>query len=238
MKNVLALFFLVLCVNRGFAQKTEFSVGLSGNTYNFRRPNSTKAPTLFYSTSKLGTFGTFQFGSNLGFGVSTTLKRITKNHLIFGFEAGLDILRNKVQQNPHLFYTADELTKITLVPNEFVFNLNSNFLNFSPFIGKRFSKKSLSIDFTTGMDMGYFLNSTVGVYKSPVDDYIKTSVKSKNYFVEFDFRPRVSVAVNYKKYSINVSFAQGISDYLDDYPNANKKSYSRVLRFGLSYQIL
>lgn len=238
MKNVLALTFLVLCINISWAQKTEFSAALSGETYNFRRPNSVKPPTLFYSTSTLGTFSTFQFGSNLGFGVSTSWKRITKNNLIFGFEAGLDILRNKVQQNPRLFFTADELTKIILMPNEFVFNLNTNFLNFSPFLGSRFTEKPISLDFTIGMDIGYFVNSSVGVYDFAVNELIKTSVQSKNYLVDFDFRPRVKIDVNYKKYSLNVSFAQGISNYLSRYPNANRQAYSRVLRFGLAYQIL
>ncbi len=238
MKNVLALFFLVLCVKISCAQKTEFNIGLSGNTYNFRRPNSTKPPTLFFSTSNLGTFSTFQFGSNLGFGISSSWKRISKNNLIFGFEAGLDILRNKVQQNPRLFYTADELTKITLAPNEFVFNLNSNFINFSPFVGKRFTEKPISADLIFGADIGYFINSSVGVFEFPVNNLIETSVSSKNYFTRFDFRPRIKIDVNYKKYSLNVSFAQGISNYLINYPNATRQAYSRVLRFGLAYQIL
>lgn len=241
MKKFVLLSVILCGVSFSWAQKTELSVGLGSNSYSFRRPSSTRPPILFYSTSSLGTFPSFYYGNNLGYGVSATIKRITKDNLIFGAAGGFENLRNKLQQSARLVYTADELTKITLPSDAFVYNLNSNFLFVSPFLGKRFTQKPISVDFTTGFEVGYFLNSYAGIYSAPIPDYLQASLESKSHFVKFDVRPKIEMDVLYKKIGVNFSFAQGVSNYLADYTNitsVTKRTYSRVMRVGISYQIL
>ncbi|WP_439883420.1 hypothetical protein ACSX1A_09625 [Pontibacter sp. MBLB2868] len=56
-----------------------------------------------------------------------------------------------------------------------------------------------------------------------------------------DVRPRVGATVYYKRFGLTSSYAHGLTNYMQNYvdanPKAHPKAYMRVLRLGLSYKI-
>jgi len=221
-----------------FGQKTEF--GCSFNSGLFSYAGKSAVGTSFINVDDNATTGYTNnpYGSKNGlcYGVSLNLKRITKIHFIYGMDIGYENLRSMVSIN-EVFGLYDLHTYQYAATGQTY--LNTNFLNFNPFIGYRLNIKTVSFDLTGGIDYGYILSSNENgnaISTYGVKYTTSTSMNRKN--ISSDIRQRIQISAKYKKYGLYIGYSYGLSDYLNHMESDSyEECYSRLIRFGITYQI-
>ncbi len=177
------------------------------------------------------------FGSRfaLGSGASISVQRITSKNFILGLALGYDNLKSKVViDKENTFLAVTEINGYDFV--------NTKFINTNLFVGYRINLSKISVDLTAGMDCAKLLSAQENAFL--IDKDLKEVAYTNTYLytkpLEYDFRPRFQVTMNYNKFSADVSYAYGLSHYKryeNCYCDNPPEIKSRVIRFGVSYQI-
>ncbi len=236
MKNSF-LFSLSMCLSINLlAQKTEFHAAINSGIFSFTGDGANKITYLNPSPSDgqgnvANSFGSL---SAISFGVSINAQKITKKNVILGVGGGYEQLRSKVIIDG--WYSIGGLQEF----HGYDF-INLKFMYVQPYLGFRFKINQISIDLTGGVDIAYLLDARESAFtidKSGIESpYLNTGSLSKPY--SFDFRPDFQVALNYKKMRVFSNYAMSLTHaahvYNSYYPS---EIYSRLVRFGLAYQIM
>lgn len=192
-----------------------------------------------YDGQNTAAFKTYNPYGKLGgpsYGVHVNFKRISPEHLIFGLEAGIEVLRSKVAITRLLgTNTTGGTYRLDATGQSF---LNFRFLNFAPFIGYRHLVKGVNVDVTTGLDLGYCLNvHEQGKATDANGNQYEINRGTHSSQSRSDIRYRTQLSASYHRFGTYVGYSLGLSNYLDQAPGTTSNCKSRLVRFGLSYRI-
>lgn len=216
-------------------QKIELNLSFNSGLFSFSGKSAQSSSFINYSSSTNSGYTNNPYGSKNGpcYGVSANIKRVSKRGLIVGADLGYESLSSKVLINSVSDYsgvitTGYDATGKTL--------LNYDFINLYPFIGKCFIAKAVSFDLTGGVEFGRCLSTKEkGNATATNGNKYATEVDRKT--IKTDIRPRIQVSVNYQKAGIYFGYSYGLINYMEGYIGGINESYSRLFRFGLTYQI-
>jgi len=212
-----------------FAQKTEFRLVLNSGLSSFYGKNAASVSIINAGSSDGPGNVANPFGSAnaWSYGASINVQRVTKKNLIFGTGLGYDQLRSKV--------IIDGVETVGGIHEAHGFDyLNTKFINANPYLGYRMNISKISFDVTGGFDIAYCLSaheSAFLVNSAGAESPVTSDLNQKP--LNFDFRPQLQVAISYNTFGVYVGYSYGISNYFSGYSEA----YSRLIRFGVSYQI-
>lgn len=226
-----SVFFLTIT----YGQKTQFGVSINSGLFSFVGQSAESTSFINFSDQTNSGYTNNPYGSKSGFcyGLSGNIKRISKRNVIFGLDLGYEILRSKVTINKISGFTGTSTYEYDASGQTF---LNSNFINLNPFFGYRISAKQINFDITGGLDIGYFLNTDEKGNATAINGTkYETSIDRKT--LKWDKRLRVQLSVDYKKLGLYLGYSFGLSNYMNGYVGGTNEAYSRIFRFGMSYQI-
>lgn len=233
MKLKIILTLSVLLSINAIGQSTEFSLHLTSGLFSFSgsRPES----STFYSLSNLNvgsTNGPWGRLSGPSYGFTISAQRVTKSKIILGLQTGYESLSSRIKirsiwvDNTSIAVTSGSRT-----------DLNHQFINIHPFIGKRFNLvKNIQSDLILGIDLGIILKirelpdikSSLGTFNSSRERYKPE---------ENDYRLRIDLINYYKNFGLGIGYSYGITNYTKDYVGGPIPTvFSRMLRLGLIYK--
>jgi hypothetical protein len=240
--TVTSLFFFIIT----YGQKTELSVSLNSGLFSFAGESS--APTSFINFNDQINSGYTNnpYGSKNGicYGLSGNIKRVSTQNFIFGLDLGYEMLRSKVSINKISGFTGTSTYEYDASGQTF---LNTDFINLNPFIGYRIPVKQVNVDVTGGLDFGYNLRTHENGDATAING-TKYETSADRRTIKWDIRPRVQISASYKKLGVYIGYSFGLSNYVNDYNEGTdyyegtnhegtNEAYSRIFRFGMTYQI-
>jgi hypothetical protein len=237
-KTVLTL-ATIFALTNVFGQKTEFRLAFNSGLFSFAGKSSGSTSYINSATigqlNKLYTNNPYGSQNGLCYGVSGNVKRVTKWRFIYGVDLGYEMLRSKITINEVNDYISTSSVAFNLsYPASGKTYLNFSFINVQPFVGYRFVLKPLHFDITAGLDIGRCLQAKEkGSADASNGLTYKTSGARKTKTT--DIRPRMQLSADYKKFGAYVGYSVGQVNYKSGYVGGTNESYSRILRFGVTY---
>ncbi|WP_264537123.1 hypothetical protein [Flavobacterium sp. N1736] len=237
MKKVLLLFaFSFLIYSNSYSQKTELRVSLDSGLSSFTGKSAESSSFLNVNSQFNSGYTNNPYGSKnvLTYGVSVNLKRVTKVNLIYGIGFGYENTGSKTSISSVSGYDgenhfSDPASGKTIV--------SINTINANPFIGYRFNANKLPIDLVAGFDFANILNTKeCGDATVSNGNNYTTSLDRKT--ISTDFRPRIQISTDYKKFGVYLGYSFGLSNYKEGYNGGTNEAYSKILRFGITYLVL
>lgn len=228
---IVCLFGFSVC----HAQKTEVGISLNSGLFSFTGESAKSTAQINYGEQPKSAYTNNPYGSKngLGLGLSGYIKRVSSNNFIVGLDGGYELLRSKI-----------EITKISeFVETGYIDHpatgktyFNLSFINVRPFIGYRINANKIKFDITAGTDIAFCLSAEEnGEAVTSNGLSYTTSLERKT--ITTDLRPGVQIGAQYKDVGVYIGYSSGISNYLSGYIGGSNEAYSRLLRFGLTYQI-
>ncbi|HWV30058.1 MAG TPA: outer membrane beta-barrel protein [Dyadobacter sp.] len=234
MKILSILPFLFIC-QLSFAQRTTFSAGLNSGVSQFTGPSASKTTT----SSTGGPFCNCEgrASSYLGsvpattYGASVAVQHEFKNHFLLALETGYENLRTRI--NIENFQVDD-----MIFATENAYNITrSHFINIFPSAGYNFPlDENLSLSVRGGADFGIGLGSSSRLVVKEVfdkDQYTDHSGLGDG----LDFRPRIEAKISGKRLGLAVSYAHGMTNWLNGWAGGPTELHMRVWRVGVQYRI-
>lgn len=235
MKKILLL-LAVFCLNFLYSQ-TEISVEANSGLFSFGGKSSAENSMLNVNEGWLiNRYTNNPYGkkADLSIGISVNVKRIFKNKMFVGSSLGYENLKSKININ-EVYYNTDYGN-----PEQFSAtgktNLIYNNINFYPYFGYRIPAKTIYFDISAGADFGFILSAREkGSAKASNNYTYETSLDRKT--ISTDFRPRIQLDAHYQKFGIYLGYSFGTVNYMKNYIGGNFDTKSRMLRFGITYQL-
>ena len=232
---------ITLCVSSFlFSQHAEISVGVNSGLFSFRGISAVDHSNINASDFSNGyTNNPYGTKSGLAFGISWDYKYVFKNNLLLGANLGYENLRSKVNINQVILNTLSFPGSVVISKAATgKSNLIYNNINFFPYLGYRVSANQIHFDVSAGADVAFILSAKEKGSATIITDNTnyETSVDRKT--ISTDFRPRIQLNAQYKKYGLYIGYSFGTINYMKDYVGlGDYEAKSRMLRFGLTYQL-
>jgi hypothetical protein len=236
-KHIVTVLIFQAITFSSFCQKTEFNLNVYSGLFSYTGNGTARTSTINYGIYTPIPYTSNVYGNKPGFSISFggQAMSVTRSNVLYGAGLSYDLLEskieiNKVQYSPEIvvagqsyLYDANGSTK-----------LNNTYLNLNPFIGRRFLKNGMTIDLSSGFDIGICLKSVEkGSAKvTATNDVISTNVKHPH--PSIDFRPRIQLKAGYKRTGIIIGYSPGLTNYQS---SKSAKAYTSFLRLGFSYRI-
>jgi hypothetical protein len=235
MHKTLLFLISVLLLTNVTAQKTEFSIALNSGLFAFSGASAEITTSinlnLGHTTSTGYTNNPYGAKFGLGYGVSTNLKRITKDNIVIGFGLAYETLRSKISID-RIDFGGDT----TGIPASGQTYLRLNCLNLNPQFGYRFHFNKLTFDIVGGFDIGYILKANEKGRAVDSDGIIYTTARDRK-TINVDFRPNAQFLAYYRKIGCSIGYAYGFANYRAGYLGGTNECYARLIRFGLAYRL-
>lgn len=222
--------------------QTEMRVCLNSGLFSYSGLSAHNTTQLYlYDHQKTG-YAVDPYGAQQGlsYGFSFNIKSISKNKTIIGFDAGYEVLKSSakydiihnVDYTP--FFSSTIITVDAAVTSGETI-LTNHTLNLNPFVGHRFNTTKNPIDVVAGFDVCYIMKAQEkGVAFNGDPKYTsKNDVKTIN----FDFRPRVQISVDFSRIGIYLGYSYGLINHSVTDDNINSDVTSRFVRFGATYLV-
>ena len=235
MKKLLLLLVFFLVFSNSFAQKTELRIALNSGLFSFTGESAQSNTSINYSDQNNSGYTNNPYGSKseLSYGLSGNVRRVTKKYFILGLDLGYERLSGKITINKINGFTGNSTYQYDASGKT---HLNFHVINLNPYLGHRFNFKQISLDATGGFDVGYILSAIEkGSAKDMNGREYTTSIDRKT--INLDVRPRVQLAINYQKAGIYAGYSYGFINYKREYVGGTNECRSRMLRFGITYQL-
>ncbi|GAB4016133.1 hypothetical protein GCM10028808_43610 [Spirosoma migulaei] len=235
MKKLLLLLLTTLTVNLTFGQKTESILALNSGLFSFQGYSAEKSSQLNLASNGTTGYTNNPFGAKngLSYGASYQIQRISRSNFIAGVSVGYENLRSKTTITGVNGY--DKTGTFQDVASGQTY-LSNKQLNAFPYLGYRVGIRQISVDLTGGLDIGYLLSSTEHG-KATADNGKTYSTSLDRTGIKTDIRPRVQVAVFYRKVGAYTSYAYGLNNYKSGWIGGRNECNSTVIRFGVLYKI-
>jgi hypothetical protein len=236
MKKILLTIIILLFLIKASGQKTELRGAMNSGLFSFSGLSSRGTTSINWDDRTSSGYTNEPYGtrSALCYGFSFNVKRVTKRNFLFGIDLGYETLRSKVSIDRIDGYTGFSTYQYIATGKTF---LNSDFLNLNPFLGYRIYSKNISFDLTGGFDFGYCLKGTENG-KARASNGIKYSTSGDSKSGIIDFRPRFQFSAGYKKFGLYAGYSYGLLNYMMWVKGDGIwEAYSRLVRFGITYQI-
>lgn len=228
MKRILCLIVLIAASSASYGQRTEFSIQAGSGLFSYRGPNSVSETGLnangyFFISNPYGR------ASGASYSLSGQIQSVTKRNLIYGIQVGYEQLTSRVA-----------ITKLigdfSTSPVNGRGSLQNQYVNLSPFLGKRLGNDRFGLDVTVGLDAAIGLGSreswSLAAYNSP----FQTSTESGRRMPNVDFRPRLNLTGYYRAFGLSAGYSHGLSNYMAN-RYSDTKVYAQFWRVGVVYRI-
>lgn len=123
-----------------------------------------------------------------------------------------------------------------MLPSSGKTNLNFSFLHAFPYIGYRIPAGSFILDVALGADIAYCATARESGSAITMDGYEYTTSENRK-TINFDLRPRMQISMWYKRIGIYAGYSLGIINYKSGYIGGTNEAWSRMIRFGIGYQL-
>lgn len=237
MKKISLMVVGLLSYGICIGQRSEWHLSLNSGLFSFGGASAQSTTSIFYTQSTNNGYTNNPYGSAgaLSYGASLRYQRITARRVIFGLDAGHEVLQSQIAINqmyvlPTLYsssFMSFEATGTT--------HLRYRFINVFPYAGYRLGASRLGVDLRAGLDLAHCLDAHEKGNATANGTHYRTSVDRTT--IRTDVRPRIQVSVQYARVGLYVGYSQGLVNYLSGYVGGINQSYGRVVRFGLSYQV-
>lgn len=215
-----------------YGQKTELNISAYSGLFSFRGNGSASASWINLNPYLLpDKFTKNPYGKKSGFSYEMELQvqRVSKNSNIYGLGVSFEKFRSKVNidtvyQNAFIstFYSASGKT-----------TLSNTFISLNPFVGHRYLYRKITFDLLTGFDFAFCIDSKEEG-NATTTNKVEVSVNNKLTKPSIDIRPRIQIKTQINKVGFLVSYSYGLTNYQTQ---NNLNASSRILRFGLGYQL-
>ncbi len=233
MKKTTLLLLPLIFAATAYGQSTEYSFHINTGLFSFGGDAATKHSAMVVSdvlTQDNYTLNPYGKEQLFSYGLLVQGNYLTPGQVIFGVQAGYEILRSRV--------TIDELTGEfpgPPPPESGQTTLTHGFVTLYPAVGYRFMFNEIAVDLSAGPEIGVRINGQergeVILQNGGVID-TDTERSSPN----TDLRIRPSLMVMYKNWGVTAGYSYGLTDYSDDLLQPDGKVFSRYLRFGVAYK--
>lgn len=227
MKPFLTTLLAFLLAHVATAQ-LELNVGLNGTFTSFRGPGA--APyTSVYSWSGSGTIestsgGFYGTKTGIGWGFDFSAQRVMKKSgIVVGVSLGYERLNSRISIVEQTQSTPANQGNGSMVHSVF------GFVNFFPYIGKRFFTAKGMLDASLGIETALPLSAAVRASG-------KTAFQIRK--PDMDFRPRLQVKWQYKRYGALLAYSIGLYNYYGFLNGGKYQAYANVGRIGVLYSLL
>ncbi|MBD1367157.1 outer membrane beta-barrel protein [Mucilaginibacter sp. ZT4R22] len=241
MKKLLLSVTLVFACITLFAQKPEVTVGAYSGLFRYSGTSSESVSFINASSDNnaIKSYTNNPYGNKfgIGYGIGGQAQLVGKGGFLVGLQAAYEQLKSKIDIN-----RVSSFVPVSSGPaNNFDANgstaLKNNIININPYIGYRIPLAKIKLDILAGTDIG-FISSTheKGSAKGSNGDTYTTDLDRTT--VTEDFRLRIGFVASLNKFSLNASYANGISNYMGGYiGGGSHNAHSKVIRIGLGYRI-
>ncbi len=235
MKKMLFTIVALCCLNVSYGQKTEFWVSLNSGLFSFAGVSAESVTGINFNKQMQSGYTNNPYGSKCGLaiGLSGNIKRVSKQNFVLGADLGYEKLRSKIEINKIYGRSGSSTYSLDATGKTF---LNSNFISLRLFAGYRLPVNKVILDFTGGLEIGYCLSAKESGSATDSDG-TKYETSADRQTIDFDFRPGIQVAANYKNAGAYIGYSFGLTNYRADFDGGKNEAYARLLRFGLTHQI-
>ncbi|NCD67930.1 outer membrane beta-barrel protein [Mucilaginibacter agri] len=252
------LFYIAMFTCTAVAQKLELSANVNSGLFNYVGSSASNSGYYYGLYNNQFTLPN-PYGTKLtaSYGLNVQGQMIYKNGFIMGLQTGYDFLNSK-QDLSYPIYIDYLATASTLIAASYrtgygSAKVNTQFINLNPYFGYRIGRKSVTVDITGGADFGFQTAN-----RQSVTIYSTAAGQPENHYSRHvddkitDIRLKGGVAIGYKKFSLNLSYAHGLTNYIknedyyavpvlyttagDTYSPQKMHAYSQLIRFGLGYR--
>jgi len=235
MKFPALLALLLSLATFGFGQQVAYSIHANSGLFRFGGQSATKSSGLVLGSGRPDiNYTNNPYGKNvaLSYGLAAQVQKVNPKNLIYGLQAGYEILQSKVYlQHAYTLVSSAPAPKAS---GETVFQ--HNFINAHPFLGKRFILNQITLDLSAGLDLGYCLQSHEK--GKATDNSGQTFISDKDRAKPgLDTRPRLGITAYYHQVGLTAGYGHGLKNYTPQTEGANLENYARLIRFGLVYKI-
>ncbi|MEJ8802743.1 outer membrane beta-barrel protein [Pontibacter sp. H249] len=238
MKASLPLFILCFfATTYTFGQKLEVGVQLNSGVSCFGGESAASETRLIYYPNYPGPKGITEksYGSKLSatYGISAQVQQVFSSNFLVGAQAGVESLRSNVNINRVEEYRNNSLR---VFEAEGSTERRYDLINVAPYVGRRVNAGAFDVDVTLGTDLGLAFHAEENA-KATYANGEEASSKYELSTSKLDVRPRIGAAAYYHSFGLSLSYAHGLTNYMQNYDGANPEVYMRVLRVGLIYKI-
>ena len=238
MKTSLPLFIICLfAATYTYGQKLEVGVQLNSGFSRFGGEAAASETKFIYYPTHPGPKGITEksYGSRLSatYGVLAQVQQVFSNNFLVGAQAGVESLRSSVDINRVEEYRNNALR---VFEAEGSTKRRYDLINVAPYVGRRINAGAFDVDVTLGTDLGlafYAEENAKATYANGEEASSKYELSTP----KVDIRPRVGATAYYNSFGLSLSYAHGLTNYMQNYDGANPEVYMRVLRVGLIYKI-
>jgi hypothetical protein len=232
MRNLI-LAVLLLTVQFSFAQKKQISFQVNSGLFSFGGRSASSTSFMNISdVSSISNYTNSPYGKNSSFcyGFGIQLQQLTSNNFIYGLQLSYESLSSKLRID-------NAYGEITWRVKEGKTILTNNFITLFPSVGQRVKLfNNVDSDILFGFDLGISLSSKEK-YRVTTNQGHKISGTNERELPHIDVRPSIEFINYYKSFGLSIGYSYGLTNYQNGLVGADRKVYSRYLRFGLHYRL-
>lgn len=234
MKYSVFLILPLILARITFAQHLEYAIHLNSGLSSFGGKSAVHHSFIIMSdVAAIDNYTNNPYGKKktLSYGLGGQIQYFTNLNLIAGIQAGYEILRSRVGING----ISGEFSGIPQVTSGET-TLYHGFMNLYPHAGKRIHLNKTDIDLMIGPEFGFNTFSREKG-RADIEDKIQIETNTERHDPGTDVRIRPSLSVSYKSWGITAGYSYGLKNYSENLIGADRKRFSRCIRFGITYRI-
>ena len=238
-KHLFLFIVFSVFIQFSYGQKTEINFNAYTGLFSFHGDGSTSNSTII--TENLITDNPYGRKNEFSYAIELQGQRLSKRKNIYGLGISFESLTSKVNIN-YLLEESPAFPNIMPLyfPATGETELKNMFITLNPFIGHRYLYRKMTFDLLAGFDAAFCLESKEA--GNATINQINFLSSSQKYFAvendktkpSIDFRPRIQIKTQIKKFGFLVGYSLGLTNYLTQ---NYSKAYTNFLRLGLSYQL-
>ncbi len=217
-----------------FSQRTELSLHVNSGASAFvsNAPNDQSALVQYDWAYRTDYFADNPYGGKfaLSYGLGVQVTRVTRGSILFGLQAGYEVLRSRVAIKD---YFAPRATWVR--PATGIVSLEHHFLNAHPFAGYRVLDKAVTLDVTVGPEAALYLSGREKG-KATLDGGQTVTINQRRRDIRIDGRARVGITASYRRVGLSAGYSRGLVNYTGNLEGADREHFARFLRLGASYR--
>ncbi len=230
-KIIVSFLFLTLFLLKSYTQKTEIRANANAGLFAFRGTGANSNATYIIDAyanpnSSLDNSYSNIFTSSHTFEVQ--FQRVVKNNNIIGIGFAIEKLKNKIN--------VDSL----IIRNNYIrgqsangsVKFNNTFYTVNPYLGNRYTFKSIAFDVLAGLDVAFAAETTKKeIIKTSTQEFRTSTLEFKK---NVDFRIRLQLDTQIKNVGLVLAYSRGLFNFSNE---TYKNVYSDLFRFGLSFKL-
>lgn len=233
-KAFLILLPFLLVSPAASGQRTELSLHVNSGVSAFvsNAPNDQTALVQYDWAYRTDYFADNPYGGKfaLSYGLGAQAARVTRGGILFGLQAGYEVLRSRISIRDYFAPRAGWVR-----PAAGTVSLEHHFVNAHPFAGYRVLDKAFTLDVTAGPEAALYLSGRE-TGKATLDGGQAVTIDRRRRDIRVDGRARVGITASYRRVGLSAAYSRGLVNYTGNLDGADRETFSRFIRLGASYR--